>query len=45
MVQIEDSIEINAPITTVFDAERNISLHVSTQETRGEKAVGGVTRD
>ena len=43
MVRIEDAIEINAPITTVFDAERNIALHASTQRGRGEKAVDGVT--
>ena len=43
MVQIEDAIEINAPIETVFDAERNISLHAATQQGRSEKAVDGVT--
>jgi len=43
MIRIEDAIEINAPIETVFDAERNISLHASTQRGRGEKAVEGVT--
>jgi ligand-binding SRPBCC domain-containing protein len=43
MIRIEDSIEINAPIETVFDAERNISLHTTTQNQRGEKAVDGVT--
>jgi ligand-binding SRPBCC domain-containing protein len=43
MIRIEDSIEINAPIGIVFDAERNISLHESTQHGRGEKAVDGVT--
>ena len=43
MVRIEESIVIDAPIKVVFDAERNISLHSSTQEHRGEKAIGGVT--
>jgi ligand-binding SRPBCC domain-containing protein len=43
MIRIEDAVEINAPIETVFDAERNISLHASTQRGRGEKAVDGVT--
>jgi ligand-binding SRPBCC domain-containing protein len=42
MIRIEDSIEINAPIQVVFDAERNISLHVSTQVARGERAVDGI---
>ena len=35
---------IDAPIETVFDAERNISLHIGTQADRDEKAVGGVTK-
>jgi ligand-binding SRPBCC domain-containing protein len=43
MIQIEDAIEINAPIETVFDAERNISLHATTQRGRGERAVAGIT--
>ncbi len=43
MIRIEDEIEINAPIQTVFDAERNISLHVATQRARGEIPVGGIT--
>ena len=43
MIRIEDEIEVNAPISVVFDAERNISLHAATQKSRGEKAVDGVT--
>ena len=43
MIRIEEAIEINAPLDTVFDAERNISLHAATQKARGEKAVDGVT--
>ncbi len=43
MVRIEDSIVVDAPIETVFNAERNISLHSSTQQHRSEKAIGGVT--
>jgi ligand-binding SRPBCC domain-containing protein len=42
MIRIEDSIEINAPIEVVFNAERNISLHISTQAARGEKVVDGI---
>lgn len=43
MTRIETSIELNVPIAIAFDAERNISLHVSTQKHRGERAVAGVT--
>lgn len=43
MVLIETRIELNLPISEAFDAERNISLHASTQEHREERAVGGVT--
>ena len=42
MIRIEDKIAINASIEIVFDAERNISLHTSTQRERGEKAVHGI---
>lgn len=43
MVRIETSILVSAPIETVFDAERNISLHAATQTHRNERAVEGVT--
>jgi len=43
MTRIETSIELDVPIATAFDAERNISLHASTQKDRGERAVSGVT--
>jgi ligand-binding SRPBCC domain-containing protein len=43
MLIIEDMIEIEAPIEIVFDAERDISLHVATQRHHGERAVDGVT--
>jgi ligand-binding SRPBCC domain-containing protein len=43
MTLIEDSIIIHAPIETVFDAERNISLHMETQKYRNEIAIDGVT--
>ena len=44
MFQIKEEILINAPIQIVFDAERNISLHRTTQSHRGERAVAGVTQ-
>jgi ligand-binding SRPBCC domain-containing protein len=43
VVKIEEKTLFNLPIHAVFDAERDISLHASTQKHRGEKAVGGVT--
>lgn len=43
MIRIGDSVDIDAPIDTVFDAERNLDLHAATQAHRGERAVGGVT--
>jgi len=43
MTLIETSIELDLPIALAFDAERNISLHASTQKHRGERAVAGVT--
>jgi hypothetical protein len=43
MITIEETTLFNAPIQTVFDAERNISLHSATQSHRGERAVAGVT--
>jgi ligand-binding SRPBCC domain-containing protein len=43
MIRIEASIAIQSPIATVFDAERDVSFHTSTQSHRGEHAVGGVT--
>lgn len=43
MVKIEEMIVINAPIATVFDAERNITLHAATQQHRAERAVAGIT--
>jgi ligand-binding SRPBCC domain-containing protein len=43
VVNIEEKTIFNLPIQTVFDAERDISLHASTQKHRGEKAVAGVT--
>jgi ligand-binding SRPBCC domain-containing protein len=42
MIQIEEKTIFNVPIETVFDAERNISLHSATQGHRGERAVDGV---
>jgi ligand-binding SRPBCC domain-containing protein len=43
MTRIETSVELNVPIATAFDAERNISLHTLTQKHRDERAVAGVT--
>ena len=43
MIRIEAAIAIRAPIATVFNAERNVSFHTSTQSHRGEHAIGGVT--
>ncbi|MBW8888290.1 MAG: SRPBCC family protein [Fibrobacteres bacterium] len=43
MITIEEKTVFDASIETVFDAERDISLHSATQEHRGERAVGGVT--
>jgi len=42
MTRIETAIAIQAPIAAVFDAERDISFHTSTQSHRGEQAVAGV---
>ena len=43
MTRIESSILIHAPIQVVFDAERNVSTHTSTQKHRRERAVSGTT--
>ena len=43
MIRIETCVAIQAAIATVFDAERNVSFHTSTQSHRGERAVDGVT--
>lgn len=43
MTRIETSIEWAVPVAAAFDAERDISLHVSTQGHRAERAVAGVT--
>jgi Uncharacterized conserved protein len=43
MIRIEASIAIQAPIATVFDAERDVSFHTATQSHRGERAISGVT--
>jgi ligand-binding SRPBCC domain-containing protein len=43
MIKIEEKTLFHAPIETVFDAERDISLHSATQRHRGERAVAGVT--
>ncbi len=43
MIRIETCVAIQAAIATVFDAERNVSFHTSTQSHRGEHAVDGVT--
>lgn len=42
MIRIEDRTIFEADITTVFDAERDISLHQATQGHRDERAAGGV---
>lgn len=44
MICIELTTLIQAPISIVFDAARNICLHTATQKERGERAVGGVTK-
>ena len=43
MIRIEASIAIRAPIAIVFDAERDVSFHTSTQSHRCERAISGVT--
>ncbi|MDB5049109.1 MAG: hypothetical protein JWO30_2180 [Fibrobacteres bacterium] len=43
MIRIEEKTLFKVPIETVFDAERNITLHSATQGHRGERAVAGVT--
>jgi len=43
MIRIEDKIIFDVPIETVFDVERNISLHCATQKYNGERAVAGMT--
>jgi ligand-binding SRPBCC domain-containing protein len=43
MMEIREKTLFEAPLQTVFDAERNIDLHSATQGNRGEKAVAGVT--
>jgi len=43
MITISEKSIFNVAIRDVFDAERNISLHVETQKHRGEVAVAGVT--
>ena len=43
MIRIEASIAIQAPVATVFDAERDVSFHTSTQSHRNERAISGVT--
>lgn len=43
MIRIEESLVIEAPLETVFDAERDIGLHAETQSHRGERPVDGVT--
>ena len=39
MITISEKSIFNVAIRDVFDAERNISLHVETQKHRGEVAV------
>jgi hypothetical protein len=41
MLRIEERSWFDLPVDKIFDAERDISLHSSTQSHRGEKAVGG----
>lgn len=42
MITIRLETEFDLPIETVFDAERDISLHAATQSHRGERAIAGV---
>lgn len=43
MIRIEERSTFALPVETVFDAERDISLHARTQAHRGERPVDGVT--
>lgn len=43
MIRIEEKLVFEAPLETVFDAERDIGLHAKTQAHRGERPVDGVT--
>lgn len=43
MIVIEDTTLIDAPIEEVFDADRNIDLHIESQSAHKEVAVSGVT--
>lgn len=43
MIKIEEKIIFEVPIAVAFDAERNISLHSTTQKHRGERAIDEVT--
>lgn len=43
MIIIRHQIEIAAPIQVVFDAERDVDVHLRTQVGAGERAVGGRT--
>lgn len=42
MLRIEEQSVFALPIETVFDGERDISIHSATQNHRSERAVGGV---
>jgi ligand-binding SRPBCC domain-containing protein len=43
MIRIEVRARFDLPVETVFDAERDITLHARTQRHRGERPVDGVT--